>query len=165
MPGTAHSQKADSVVPIVDYRAAMGAFGILRPDSVGLAIDMQAIGRRMFWIFQFYGGFLITSYQDVFIFAGVNVPLFFAKYLEGRIGFAPGLYEHFMGPNLGYYLEFRTSFSLGCKFPNQAVLGAELAHISNAGLGKYNPGVEILSVFVQIPVRPMKKSPARKPGR
>ena len=56
--------------------------------------------------------------------------------------FAPGIYSQGNGKNLGYPLEFRTSFELGYQFDSGWRLTGQYYHISNATLGSINPGIE-----------------------
>ena len=62
-----------------------------------------------------------------------------------------GYYDNGSGKNLGNNIEFRTSLELSYILKNNNRIGISLSHISNANIGKKNPGVEILSLSYQIP--------------
>lgn len=53
---------------------------------------------------------------------------------------------------LGSVIEFRSQAELGVKFDNQMRLGGSVSHISNAGIGGRNPGAEIASLYLHLPV-------------
>lgn len=63
-----------------------------------------------------------------------------------------GLYNRGDGPNLGSYVEFRSGLELGYRFENDMQLGLTAAHLSNAGIGDSNPGLEIITVRFGIPL-------------
>ena len=65
--------------------------------------------------------------------------------------FGVGYYENGSGMNLGNSLEFRTTFEISYELQNKKRLGLSFGHISNANIGKKNPGVEILSFSYQVP--------------
>lgn len=85
-----------------------------------------------------YGGFVM----DIFI--GEN---FFLSPNE-----AVGVYYRGNGKRLGSFVEFRSTMEAGYRFDNNMRVSVSYGHISNAGLTKLNPGTEILSGNVYIPV-------------
>jgi hypothetical protein len=66
--------------------------------------------------------------------------------------FGAGLYDQNGGRDLGSVVEFRSTFEVQYQFENLTRLGLAFSHISNAGLGSVNPGVEIASVYFHVPV-------------
>ena len=60
--------------------------------------------------------------------------------------FAPGLYRPGRGIDLGYPLEFRSQFEAGYRIRGRSRIGVAFSHMSNAGLGATNPGVETLTL-------------------
>ncbi len=67
--------------------------------------------------------------------------------------FGAGGYSNGGSPTLGHGIQFRSQIEAGYRFRNESRLTAAFSHISNAGLGNKNPGVEILSVYYHIPLR------------
>ena len=65
--------------------------------------------------------------------------------------FGFGIYDNGDGKNLGNEIQFRTTIEFSYEFKNKNRIGLSFGHISNAGLGDDNPGVEILSLSYQIP--------------
>ena len=65
--------------------------------------------------------------------------------------FGLGYYDDGNGKKLGNKLEFRTAFELSYELENKDRIGISLSHISNANIGKKNPGAEIISLSYQKP--------------
>ncbi|MGH7126628.1 MAG: acyloxyacyl hydrolase [Stellaceae bacterium] len=55
--------------------------------------------------------------------------------------------------NLGSWWEFRTGAELDYRFADNRRVGVGLYHMSNAGLGKENPGVELATFVLTVPFR------------
>ena len=100
----------------------------------------------------FVGAFT-TSDLNFYLYAGIGWDLHFSKRIVLTPSFAPGLYLQGHGKRLGYPLEFRTSMELAYKFDNKARLGLQFYHLSNASIGKTNPGTESLLLFYSIPLK------------
>lgn len=78
-------------------------------------------------------------------------------YLGRRFVVTPSFAPHiYVGGNskldLSYAVEFRSQIEFAYRFDDRSRLGVAVSHYSNAGLGKDNPGVEILSLYYTIPV-------------
>jgi len=63
-----------------------------------------------------------------------------------------GLYEAGNMVTLGSFIEFRSQAELGWRFNDESRITGEISHISNAGIGKRNPGAEIVGVYYHVPV-------------
>lgn len=63
-----------------------------------------------------------------------------------------GLYYGGDSVRLGSVLEFRSMGELGWRFDNEMRVTAELSHISNAKITKWNPGNEYAGVYLHVPV-------------
>ncbi len=64
--------------------------------------------------------------------------------------FAPGFYMKNKGTNLGFPLEFRSAISLSYIRSYCDRIGIQFYHLSNAGIGKKNPGEESLVLYYGI---------------
>lgn len=62
-------------------------------------------------------------------------------------GSGPGVYVRQDGENLGYALEFRSTFYVAHRLGHAGWLGASISHYSNAHLGSCNPGAETVRLF------------------
>lgn len=66
--------------------------------------------------------------------------------------FGAGLYSSGEGKFMGSPIEFRTGVEVGYEFKSEDRLGVQLTHISNAEIGKENPGAEIIALYYRYPV-------------
>ena len=82
-------------------------------------------------------GLFVTQQGTTYVYGGMGYDIFFGKSVVFMPSFTPGLYYRGKGKKLWFPLEFRSAAEL-------SRLGAQFYHISNASLGKKNPGVEAL---------------------
>ena len=84
-------------------------------------------------------GIFITKDSAAYFYTGVK-----AKYKLGTLdftpSFAPGLYRQGDGKDLGHVIEFKTEIQLSLDLSTNSKLGFSYNHLSNASLGKKNPG-------------------------
>ena len=97
-------------------------------------------------------GFFVASEGNCYAFAGVAIDAFLTKNIVLTPSFAPGLYYHGKGKNLGFPLNFRSALEISYVCKNQARLGAQFHHISNAGMLWKNPGADSLVFFYALPL-------------
>lgn len=98
-------------------------------------------------------GVMGTLKGSFYTYCGINFDLLFAKHILFAPGFAAGYYAPGHGKNLGYPIEFRSGIELAWQFNDWHRLGIHFYHLSNASLGKKNPGEESLVLFYDIPIR------------
>jgi lipid A 3-O-deacylase len=97
-------------------------------------------------------GGMVTSAGDFHLYAGLALEIPASRRVLLRLAFAPGYYDRgAQGKDLGYALEFRSSFEIGWCLRTGWRLGLELVHVSNAGLGRVNPGSGSLLLVVTRP--------------
>ena len=84
--------------------------------------------------------------------AGSTSPVPLPLGLLARPSFSVGLYEKGQGVELGGVLEFRSSLVLERAVSERIRISAMLFHLSNAGLGLENPGMEAIGFAVVIPL-------------
>lgn len=87
-----------------------------------------------------------------YLYAGLNFDFLFFNHLVVAPGLAAGFYWAGKGKNLGYPIEFRSGVELGWQFDDFRRLGIHFYHLSNASLGKRNPGEESLVLYYDIPL-------------
>ena len=84
-------------------------------------------------------GALITADNASYFYTGVQ-----ANYTIGSLNFTPsftpGYYNKGNGKDLGHALEFKSEVQLSLDLPRESQLGISYNHLSNASLGKKNPG-------------------------
>ncbi len=96
-------------------------------------------------------GMMGTDKATFYFYAGMACDIFLGEKIALTPSFAPGIYVKGYGKNLWFPLEFRSSMELSYILPNQGRLGAQFYHISNASLGRKNPGAEALVFFYSLP--------------
>ena len=64
---------------------------------------------------------------------------------------AVGAFYKGSGKDLGSVVEFKTGGEFAYRFDDHSRLGLQFDHISNAGIGKHNPGTESLVLFWSFP--------------
>lgn len=98
-------------------------------------------------------GMNVTTDGSVYGYGGINwdVPLVDNQlYLVPN--FVAGGYSNGSdGKDLGSGIEFRSGIELDYQFPNAHRLGIAFNHISNASIGKHNPGAETVLINYQLP--------------
>ena len=103
-------------------------------------------------------GFEYTGDSASYFLSGIYLEDNLGQLLQGKENnflftpsFGVGYYDNGSGKNLGNNIEFRTTLELSYQLKNNNRIGLSFGHISNANIGKKNPGVEILSLSYQIP--------------
>ena len=98
-------------------------------------------------------GFLGTTENAFYGYFGLSTDLYFfdCKCFLLSPSLAVGGYEDGDQIRLGHTLEFRSGGDISYRFRNDVRVGVGLYHISNAGLGKENPGTESILFKYQIP--------------
>ena len=84
-------------------------------------------------------GAMITADNAAYLYTGVQ-----AQYKVGSLNitpsFAPGYHNQGDGKDLGHALEFKSEIQLSLELPKNSQFGFSYNHLSNASLGKKNPG-------------------------
>lgn len=97
-------------------------------------------------------GFVTTCNRSFYANLGFCLDFVFYDCFLVSPGFSAGYYSKGKGKDLGYPLEFKTGIEVGWQFKNFYRVGVNMYHISNAGLGKRNPGEESLLFFISVPL-------------
>jgi len=97
-------------------------------------------------------GAFVTQKGSTFGYGGIAYDIFLGNHVVLTPSFAPGVYFHAGGKNLGHFVEFRSSIELAWIRKDQSRLGMQFYHLSNAGLSHPNPGEQSLIVFYSIPL-------------
>lgn len=100
-----------------------------------------------------FGGVTVTTLGALYAYGGFVIDIAFWNKLVFSPNFAVGVYSKGHGKDLGYPLEFRSNIELGWQFKNYSRIGLSFYHISNASLGKKNPGTESLVFFYSLPLK------------
>lgn len=104
------------------------------------------------WFIKPWAGVEATAEGSVWGGAGlyVDVPIYDRVYLTGAT--SVGAYAQGGGKDLGHVIEFRSQAEVTYRFDNDMRVGAAISHTSNAGLGDPNPGLDVVSAIVVMPL-------------
>ena len=135
-----------------------GAFDVL-PDNkkpgfgaTGLALSEYRFG-DVLWIVAPFVGVLGTGKRAFYGYGGLGFDInFFDKWVVTPTA-AVGYFSHGSGIDLGANCEFRTGAEFDYRFDNLTRIGVGFYHMSNAGIGKRNPGVELATFVLTVPLR------------
>ncbi len=105
---------------------------------------------KLLWFTPFVG-LTATSDAATYGYAGIALDVFFGNRWVATPTFAAGLYGNGDGKDLGHAIEFRSGLEIAYRFDDYSRLGLSFTHISNAGIGERNPGVESLILFYSVP--------------
>lgn len=104
------------------------------------------------WVAKPIAGFMANTDGARYFYSGLFTEIFITNYISLIPSLATGIYFQNFSKNLHFLLEFKSQLDIIITFPNEFKAGFSFDHISNASLGKENPGVESLAFTVQIPV-------------
>ena len=133
-----------------------GAFDVL-PDSkkphaitVGLVESEYRFG-DVWWILSPFVGVMGTGQGAFYGYFGFGFDINFPHSLVLTPTAAAGYFFSGQGLNLGSWWEFRTGAELDYRFADQRRIGVGFYHMSNAGIGKENPGQEMANLVFTVP--------------
>ena len=127
--------------------AGLGAFAVRPDEEAELLLDLEyRLPPRKHGISPVIGA-AATSVGATYLRAGFGRDFPLGRRWTTHLGFAGNLYfEGDAGKRLGGALEFRSVVDLSYQVAPDLRVGVALAHLSNGGLGRFNPGVETLSL-------------------
>jgi hypothetical protein len=105
-----------------------------------------------------FGGVMVTTDGTFYVCAGIGWELFLGRVVVTP-SLAPGWYLQGGGKDLGFPAEFRTQLEFAYRLPGGSRLGLAVSHLSNASLGKTNPGELSLTINYELPLRSRHASP------
>ena len=97
-------------------------------------------------------GTFFTDRGSVYTYGGFRLELPVGRHIMILPMAAVGYYQRGAGKNLGSHIEFKTGAEVDLVFANGMRVGPVFDHISNAGIGKHNPGEENLLLMVSVPL-------------
>lgn len=135
-----------------------GAFDVL-PDkkkqnagTAGLVLGEYRFG-DVWWILSPFIGAMGTGKGAFYGYFGIAFDINFPGNFVLTPSGAAGYFENGGGINLGSWWEFRTGAELDYRFADNRRIGVGFYHMSNAGLGKENPGIELATFVLTVPFR------------
>ena len=131
----------------------VGSFDVFHKAN-SESFDLQLRPGWRLWDFGVFAGGFVTTKGALMGYGGVTFDLHVTDHILILPDAAVGYYSRGDDKVLsfGSTAEFRTGIGAAYEFDNGWRLGADIHHISNAGLDKKNPGVEIAALTLAIPL-------------
>jgi len=127
-------------------------FDFLQNDVSSLEARIEYRVNSVNWQLKPFAGLMANTDGGEYIYSGVFYEIPITKFLNLVPSFAPGLYFKNNSKDLHFVLEFRSQLEAIFVLSNKIKVGLSFNHISNASLGKVNPGVESIAFTIQLPV-------------
>lgn len=129
-----------------------GYYDLFDDQAAGEArLEYRFDEERRLWVFTPFVGVMATTDAATYGYAGIGVDVFFGPRWVATPTFAAGIYGNGDGKDLGNAVEFRSGLEVAYRFDDRSRLGLSFTHISNAGIGDRNPGVESLVLMYSVP--------------
>jgi lipid A 3-O-deacylase len=132
-----------------------GVYDMLHDNTAGEIRGEYRFGQKL-WIFKPFVGAMGTSKSAFYGYGGFLVDIYLGNRWVVMPNAAVGYYDNGNGKDLGSHTEFRTGAELAYRFDDRSRLGVTFHHISNAGIGKRNPGEEEMAVIFSLPFTLLK---------
>ncbi len=129
----------------------LGGFDILHKYTAAQGRLEFRFDQSLFFLKPLVGTFFTTK-GSVYTYGGFRVEIPLGKHLMLIPMATVGDYEKGNGKDLGNHIEFKTGAELDLIFANGIRVGPVFDHVSNAGIGKKNPGEENLLLMVSVPL-------------
>jgi hypothetical protein len=135
-----------------------GAFDVIPNDGqqgsrpTGLALSEYRFG-DVLWIVAPFVGVLGTGQGAFYGYGGIGFDINIGERFVVTPSTAVGYFTRGSGINLDAHTEFRSGAEFAYRFENLTRVGVGLYHISNAGIGKHDPGAEFATIVLTMPFR------------
>ena len=125
-----------------------------RQRPLGRATEFRVEYRdnHRFFLFKPFVGAMANTNNAFELMGGVRIDAYFGDRIVIMPSFAPSYYDDGDGIKLGHHVEFRSAIEFAYRFDNRARIGVGYSHISNANLGRINPGFETAFIMLSIPL-------------
>jgi lipid A 3-O-deacylase len=127
-----------------------GAFDVLHNFTAGEFRGEYRFGQKL-WVFKPFLGLMGTTDRAFYGYGGFLVDIYIGNRWVVMPNAAFGYYDKGNGKDLGAHPEFRTGAEFAYRFDDRSRLGFTFHHISNAGIGKKNPGEEEMALVFSLP--------------
>ena len=124
----------------------VGYFDVNKQDDDAADFRLEYRHGEGIWLIKPWAGVEATSDGAVYGVAGFLVDLVVGDNFVITPSIGVGAYSDGDGKDLGHTVEFRSQIEVGYQFDYGGRLTAAFSHISNAGLGDENPGVNIANI-------------------
>jgi lipid A 3-O-deacylase len=133
-----------------------GVFDVLpdnrRPGNgrTGMALGEYRFG-DVLWILAPFVGVLGTGQGSFYGYGGVGFDINIGERFVVTPSTAVGYFKHGGGVNLDANWEFRSGAEFAYRLEDLRRVGVGFYHISNAGIGKHDPGAEFVTFILTVP--------------
>jgi lipid A 3-O-deacylase len=138
--------------PPLSLAIGTGQYGMRKEIPHALGIELQVRSPWRWNLIRPVAGILTSSSGGAYLYSGFVIEVPLPGGLQLNPGFAPGVVLASAG-DLGSPIEFRSSLEISFSPADAFRIGVSFSHISNAGLGDHNPGVEVLMLSLAFPGR------------
>ena len=114
-------------------------------ETAALELTYRPHRLRLWRVSARLGG-MFTARRAAYAYGGLELPLRLTDRTLLNPSLGAGAYRQGEGPDLGGVLEFRSGIDLSRTLADGHQVTLFLYHLSNASLGRRNPGVEVLGV-------------------
>jgi hypothetical protein len=128
---------------------AVAAFGLVGPEqgeNRAAVLELEYRLRAWRWGIGPVIGAAVTSDGGGYLRAGLGRDFPLGDRWNLHLSSGGGYYQPGNGKRLGRGFEFRTALDVAYQIQPGVRLGAAVAHLSNAGIGRNNPGIETLTL-------------------
>lgn len=126
--------------------AEVGSFGVKEKDGRAVFAGLEVHFSPWRWEIYPIAGLLATGDESLYLRVGLGRDFPLGDRFVLSLGSGVGYYSRGDGPELGEDLEFRSALDLAYRWREDLALGLRVSHLSNAGIGEENPGVETVSL-------------------
>lgn len=140
-----------------------GVYNVFEGTQESLDLRFEYRWGWSHWGLRPWAGIEVTGDGAIFGVAGMLADFGIGSRWILTPGAGAGLYDDGDGKDLGGTLEFRTQLELARRCAKDHRFAIALSHISNAGLGDFNPGTEILTVYYSVPLGRKARDRAQEP--
>jgi hypothetical protein len=137
---------------VVTHGGWIGVLDVLDEEATDVFISTELRLPRLWRALRPWVGVTLTDADAWFAGAGFTYTFDVSPRTAISIGTGPVYYEKGDKWDLGFDLEFSSFIEAQRTLASGTWLGLRIGHISNAGLGRRNPGAETFSVVVGVPL-------------
>lgn len=142
-----------SFAPKAEVLWQAGAIGVFDHEAADAFVSIEARLRREWHRLRPWSALTLSSSGSWFAGAGLIYDLRLTR--RSRITFGSGPFYHTHNDeddDLGFSLEFYSFIEASWEWQAGKRIGVRSGHLSNAGLGRRNPGTEIAGFFISVPL-------------
>jgi len=129
-----------------------GAYNVLHKSKEAQGRLEYRFSYRFLYIIRPIVGVLATNKGTLYGYGGFRFDAEIGRHFVITPEAAVGYWNRGGGKDLGGHIEFKTGGEFAWRFDDHSRLGLQFDHISNAGIGKHNPGTESLVLYYSIPI-------------